>query len=160
MTDEQTFQPATRSTWRKAVEATASLVLPSGNPVVIRDPALQDLLAEIASITPLTGIASRILDAAQGGGNVMEVAAQVMGATPDLYELTGPLCEAVFVSPKIVDDPKADGEIPLGLLSRADRMFVLLHFLGMAETLMSFFPQPGDGDSSGPVEPALREDAE
>jgi hypothetical protein len=153
---------ATRSSWITPEEQVVDLTLPSGNTVGIRDLTLLDAVAETITLEPLTGVAGSILNELMGESEIGVVGAiaRVLGATPELYALTGPLCKAVFVSPKIVDDPQADDEIPLALLSKADRMFVLTHFLSRAEWLTAFFRQSGDGDPTGSDEPALRENAE
>jgi hypothetical protein len=157
---------ATRSSWLMPEAQIIDLTLPSGNVVGIRDLTLLDAIAETVALEPVSGMASRIVTELSGESAAspmrldIKMALTLFGATPELYELTGPLCKAVFVAPKIVDAPQADDEIPLELLSKKDRFFVLMHFLGFAEELMAFFPQPGDGDSAGSTEPALREDAE
>ena len=81
-----------------------------------------------------------------------------------MADLTGAICRAVFVAPRIVEDGavpnEEDDEIALDWLGLDDKMTVFTHVMGKGDDLVPF-PEAAGGDvEAAPAGDELREEAE
>jgi hypothetical protein len=151
---QATGRPTPASQWKRPTPSTEVVVLPSGNEAKIRQPTLGRLVAEELFLGILEKLAGNIVDAAGGQPPGPDIVRQV-GAYDDMLKLADRLCPVVFVSPRIVSEPKAEDEIALDWLSEEDRVFVMMHIMEGIENASSFLEISGIGGTAGPIEPPV-----
>lgn len=135
MTEEVTLQPTSGSEWRKPREEGFDITLPSGNVARLRPVALHALLEAGKIPTPLVNLAAEVIwtsESSQMNRLVKDTNGEITAAelqniqknVPEWLPLAHIVCEASFVSPRIVDKPEGDDEISLADLEINDITWV------------------------------------
>lgn len=163
-------QPTSGADWRKPREEGYLLTLPSGYVARLRPPALHDMMAQGEIPAPLVNMAAEVIwegDLEAIGELLTEAEkneqkrAKIHKTVPDFIKLARIVCRAAFVSPRIVDEPKADDEISIKDLDEGDIFYVWRTATKGASTLAFFRDQQvanveavhdlhGEGDGAEP----------
>lgn len=146
--------------WYKSEEGVV-MRLPSGYVVKIRTLNLVDLLAHddvVARLDQLTPVVAKLIEQGNLDGIFNPSAAwdavEQLKATDELLKV---VCKAMFVEPRIVDEPDRDkGEIPYKVLGEGDKGFIFGLIGRSAKELESFRDQTEQPLASVDAEPSVQ----
>jgi hypothetical protein len=140
-------QPTNGTEWRQPREQGYLHTLPSGHSVYLRQATPALLIEQMGEIpdhlTPLVskmifgppaGHAKQIIDSIDPENDSRES----LERTRKAIDFANVICKMCFVTPKIVEQPRAENEIAIHDVDLGDRLFVLSLVTQPAEVLRSF----------------------
>lgn len=130
-------RPTSGSTWRRPYVEGEVVQLPSGNYARLRPVALDMLVAKGEIPDFLTNVAAMTLWVETD----MEKASENGELLKQFTELVNLIVPAVFMDPKIVDDPQADDEISIEHVSFTDKAAAFQLAIQGAEAMRRFREQ-------------------
>lgn len=146
---EQNYAPTSGKELRRPYEEGLLVQLPSGTKVFIRPFTNMFLLEHNLVPDVLLPIVQEI-----ALGKRSEIPADDWQMIMGINDLTKAICRAVFVNPRIVDDPQDDNETRIEAIEEADRNWVFFELVNRpARDLERFHPRYHAGVESVATEP-------
>ncbi len=137
--------PTSGALWRKPREEGVPVALPSGHVALIRPVALDVLLRSGKIPDLLSPLAAKSL----WQDTTFEELGQAADLAQGMADLVNLVCQAAFLSPRIVEAPQAEDEIALDDVTFGDKMLVFQAATAGARALERF--RPGQSTDVAPV---------
>lgn len=132
------LQPTSGAAWRKPYEEGELVTLPSGKVARLGPVNLEKLIVILGK---LPDSLSQVVADSLISGEAKELEVGSLKDLEGFVELANAVCEASFMEPLIVKEPKKDNEIAVGHVNLFDKIAVLERGLQGVQALEPFRPE-------------------